>query len=345
MIADFSYVGISTKIRAMQKKLLSEEDIKSLAGYNSVREAAVHLGEFEPYAGIAEKTEGRELHRTNVEKLLYYSLFDDFEKLYRFAGFRQRKYMALYFKHIEVKILKICLENCMGGRRDILGLSKYAEILNRHSKIDIKNLVEADNLSEFIERLQGTEYYSILKRIEESGKGSLLDYQTAIDMRYFNTMWKLKDEALTKRDAKIIANTYGVNIDLLNINWIYRSKKYFGLTREELLNILIPVRFKLTQENISEMINAPDLNAFYEAEKKIKYSDMILKYRKNEKSLTEVYDKLITAIYKAESRKRPYSVAAINTYFYLKEKEIRNIVTALESIHYKVPFGAKEVKH
>ena len=31
MIADFSYVGISTKIRAMQKKLLSEEDIKSLA--------------------------------------------------------------------------------------------------------------------------------------------------------------------------------------------------------------------------------------------------------------------------------------------------------------------------
>lgn len=344
MIADLSYVGISTKIRAMQKKLLTEEDIQSLAEYNSVRDAAAHLGEFEAYAGIAEKAEGRELHRINVEKLLYYYLIDDFEKLYRFAGIRQRKYLDIYFKHFEVKILKICLDNCMGGRRDFLGLSKYAEILGKHSKIDIVKLVESKNLSEFINNLQGTGYYQILKRIEESGRGSLPDYQTAIDMKYFNYMWKMKDEKLKKRDAEVITQTLGVNIDLLNVNWIYRSKKYFGLTPEELFNLLIPVRFKLTQENIVEMVKAPDLNSFYEAEKKIRYSEKILKYRKNEKSLTNVYDKLITTIYRNESRKRPYSVAAINTYFYLKEREIRNIVTALESIHYKVPFGAKEVK-
>ena len=179
---------------------------------------------------------------------------------------------------------------------------------------------------------------------DQSGRGSLPDYQTAIDMKYFNYMWKMKDEKLKKRDAEVITQTLGVNIDLLNVNWIYRSKKYFGLTPEELFNLLIPVRFKLTQENIVEMVKATDLNSFYEAEKKIRYSEKILKYRKNEKSLTNVYDKLITTIYRNESRKRPYSVAAINTYFYLKEREIRNIVTALESIHYKVPFGAKEVK-
>ena len=344
MRSDISYVGISTKIRGMQRKLLSSEEIASLSECNSVREAAEKLSESEAYRGLAERAEGKSLHRSNVEKLLYFSLFDDFEKLYRFAGLRQRKFMDLYFKHFEVRILKICLENCMGGRGDILGLSKYAEILGRHLKTDVIKLAQSRDMAEFVENLKDTGYYPILKRIEESGKGTLLDYQTAIDMKYFNTMWKLKDKLLSKEDAKVIENTFGVNIDLLNINWIYRSKKYFGLSERELFNVLIPVRYKLTKENIIEMVKAPDMNAFFEAERKLRYSDMIRRLRKKDLGLTEIYDRLLTSCYRRESRKSPYSAASINTYFYLKEREIKNIVTALESIHYKLPLRAKEVK-
>jgi V/A-type H+-transporting ATPase subunit C len=44
-------------------------------------------------------------------------------------------------------------------------------------------------------------------------------------------------------------------------------------------------------------------------------------------------------LYRAERRQNPYSIAAINTYLFLKEEEVRKLTTAIECIRYGLSSG------
>ena len=54
----------------------------------------------------------------------------------------------------------------------------------------------------------------------------------------------------------------------------------------------------------------------------------------DERTLEQMYRDAQRTLYLADRRRNPYSVAAINTYLFLKEEEIYKLTTALECIRY-----------
>ena len=46
-------------------------------------------------------------------------------------------------------------------------------------------------------------------------------------------------KSLSKEDREEFKKIFGVNIDLLNIIWIYRAKKYYNISPEEIFNFTI----------------------------------------------------------------------------------------------------------
>ena len=106
-----SYSGITTKIRAMRKNLLSKDEYEQLSNMSSVSDGFSFLKQHPAYSQIFAHLDEKETHRSQIEALLTYSLYHDFSKLYRFANVKQRKFMDLFFTHYEISVLKICLRS------------------------------------------------------------------------------------------------------------------------------------------------------------------------------------------------------------------------------------------
>ena len=50
------------------------------------------------------------------------------------------------------------------------------------------------------------------------------DYDLALNLYYFTTMWKKRKKILKHKELEIFTRDAGAKIDLLNLQWIYRAK-------------------------------------------------------------------------------------------------------------------------
>ena len=99
-----------------------------------------------------------------------------------------------------------------------------------------------------IRGLKGSAYYEPLEKLLEQGKATLPACETAMDMLYFKTIWKIKDKYLSKAEAKMLAQCFGTKMDMLNFQWICRAKKYYNLSEGDIYALIIPIQYHVTKK-------------------------------------------------------------------------------------------------
>ena len=97
----------------------------------------------------------------------------------------------------------------------------------------------------------------------QNGRVTLPACETALDMLYFRSMWKIKDKYLSRNEQRIIAKCFGARMDMLNLQWICRSKRFYQLEPGEIYAMLIPIQLHLTRKEINRMVEAEDLDILY----------------------------------------------------------------------------------
>ena len=171
-----SYSGISTKIRAMQSKLISESEIQEMLQFTSVSHAAAWLKRTPEYAKAWADLDENSLHRGQIEKLLKASIFKDFSKIYQFANPEQRKFLDLYSRRYEIRVLKEIMTNLFDHKStDAVDVSPYCDFFRRHSKLDLDRLTACTTMDEFINTLKGNEFlnFAILTEVLRIAKESI----------------------------------------------------------------------------------------------------------------------------------------------------------------------------
>lgn len=329
-----SYSGITAKVRAMSARLFSKENYKELSSLSTVADALAYLKGHGAYSRLFSNMEESLCHRGDIEKSLHLSKYRDFTKLYRFAGPRQRSFLKLYFYHYEIILLEYCLRTVFDHRKFELDLSSFKPFLEHHSKLDLDLLASSQTINELVENLKGTEFYDVLKNFGELSDPVLKDYEYALDLYYFRTIWNKKEKELTKEDSEFIERTYGSRMDLLNIQWIYRSKKYYRLEPDQVYAQLIPISYKLKKGQIRQLIEAPGLPEMQSVLNQTYYSRTYRKMSLSLEHLEEFTYRYLYDLHKKDSVRNPYSIAVLNTYLYQREEEVRKIITVIEGIRY-----------
>ena len=154
-----SYSGLTTKIRAMQSRLLTDDQYRELAELKSVPQAVTYLKQQPAYEAILDSLSEEALHRGKIEQLLVNSIYRDFTKIYQFSNMEQRKFLNLYFGRYEVSIMKECLNKIFDHRDVNLDLSLFKPFFDKHSQLDINLLTASRSIEEFVSHLRGTSYY------------------------------------------------------------------------------------------------------------------------------------------------------------------------------------------
>lgn len=332
-----AYSGITTKVRAMESRLLKPEQFRELAEQEDVRSGADYLKEQPAYAEVFDGLDDTKLHRGYIEQILTQSEYRDFTRLYLFSSMKQRKFLDLYFKHYEVEVIKKLLRHMLGGREGQTDLSMFQGFFEKHSELDLETLCRAKNFSEFTEALEGTVYGKLLSQMQEKGQTGLFDCELKLDLFYFQLLWKLRNKLLSKTERKILDDCFGSRLDLLNIQWICRARSFYRLSQAEIYALLIPVHYRLRADKVKLLVEAEDDAKFFAVLRETPYGKQEELQTGQMPDIQLLSNQMLNRIYGRTGHRYPHSPAVLDSYLYRKELEMRKIITALEGIRYGLP--------
>jgi V/A-type H+-transporting ATPase subunit C len=331
MASSLSYSGINTKVKAMTPKLISHEDYVKISNLETMADFVTYLKKHPGYHDLFQKYDEREVHRGEVERIFINGLYLDYTKIYRFANDEQRQDLELIFFRYEVNVLKACIR-LIKTNASAFDLSLFHPFFTKHSQIDVNKLSVSRSMDEYINNLKGTEYYSLLAKMSSKSNVSSFDYEMALDVYYFTKSWRLKDKILKGINKKAFTLRLGTEIDLLNIMWIYRSKKMYDMGASDIFTYLIPVNYKLTIAQLSRLIASVTLDEFMNLLSTTRYKSFAVYLRNG--TMEQEYTKIINKIYLYNMTRYPASMTSVNYYLFLKDLEIGRLTSALECIRY-----------
>ena len=332
-----AYSGIVTKVRAMEGKLLTPGQFEKIAGLGSVPEIVEYLKKNTAYVDVLETLSEEQIHRGNIEKVLVQSLYHDYTKLYRFCGQKQRRFMKLVMKSYEIDLINYCFRIVINHYKQPFDLGYKQPFFDRYSQVSIEKLITSRTTDELVENLKGTEYYEPLRKLRDSQNVTLYDYDLTLNLYYFTSIWKEQKKVLKKDELELFMRDCGSKIDMLNMQWIYRAKKYYNMKPADIYLLLIPIHYKLSTEMVKEMVEAPGLTEFQAVVDRATYA----RHYNFHQNLTieQMYADCLHYLYTVDRRRNPYSIAVVNTYLFLKEEEIKKLTTAMECVRYSLTPG------
>ena len=87
------------------------EQFEEILQLSDVTQVAAYLKRMPEYSSKWDALDENTLHRGQIEKLLKKSIFQNFSRIYHFANPEQRKFLDLYSKRYEIRVLKEVMTN------------------------------------------------------------------------------------------------------------------------------------------------------------------------------------------------------------------------------------------
>ncbi|MEW6380322.1 MAG: V-type ATPase subunit [bacterium] len=230
--AAFQYSYVNTKLRALKSRLLGPADYENLLGVSgsSGLSECLRSTAYGPLLGqVAASYDG-------LIQLFYQDLFDCYAKVIRsLPGNRRRLIQHLYQKY-ELENLKAIVRTiCQGKSKD--GVEQLLVPIVEPQSFSPEALLHSRSMEEVLIQLRRTCYYRPLKnalyRFEEEKETFPLEM--ALDLSYYNQLWKII-ASLSRGERKIVRSILGIQMDILNITWIFRFKDIYHFSPEEILN-------------------------------------------------------------------------------------------------------------
>ncbi len=330
-----SYSGLTTKLRAMQSRFLTEENFRQILELDDVPAVISYLKQTESYSPVLSSLDETHLKLPEAEPFLRRGVFYDYAKIYSFANAEQKEFLRTYFMRYDVMFLKACLRRLMDPQMEPVNMTRYEEYYLHCTKLPAAVLASAASPDEFLEALNGSVYYKPLAVLRNSDHTSLFDYEMALDLLQFRTFWKVRKKIVGKNDLEEITRILGTKFDMLNMQWIFRCKKYYRMPNADIYAMIIPVYYHLKEDDIRDMIEAENLDILSSLFALTYYGKH---FPDEEKTSLEVkYVHILGSILKKEARMHPYSPAMIYSYLYQKEHEVDRLIIAAECVRYGVP--------
>lgn len=324
------FSALNTKLQAMNAKLLKPEEYETLLGFSTEKEIGNYLKHNTRYSEILSEYSIDKIRRWEFELVLKKEMLIELEKLSNYLGTDYKKFLDIWFLRAEVEDIKLILR-AISRKEDLMELPQHFVHSKKREFISFEKLLSKNNLFDLVEEFKGTIYEEAFRSITEDDlKLREFHAEMNLDAVYFRELRK-SVEKLSKEDRSIVENIIGINIDLINIQWIYRAKRYYNLMDEEIFNYTLSGGLKLNFKKIKKLIYSEDCSEQIIAHLnkygfKLKSSD--------DKYLQVAINRYLLALIKKLDKKNPMTITKFIRYSHDVEFEASDIVTILEGIRY-----------
>ena len=318
--------AVSTKAMTMMGRLLHSGDYEELLKQSSFEGVISYLVKNTAYSDVLP-AETRDIE--SFEKVLSDYLLDSIEKLYHYYNVTYKKYFRILFKRYEIENLKLVLRY-IARKEDTDELAGHFIYPVFLKGIDYGRISGINDIGSLIVALRGTSYHDILRPfVGEDLSEMLFHMEMSLDKVYFRELKNIS-VSLESFDRKVHEELLGFNSDILNLQWIYRAKKFHDLSREEILNYSLESGLRYKYEELKKLayMNLQDVEDFI---RKSRYLELL--------SRGDVFTMLSMEkmMYKETDKLKKYGKNSIGTslsYIHKLEFEIRDLFTIVEGIKY-----------
>ena len=332
-----TFAAVSTKIRYISGRQLKDKDYLWMLSAKDVQSVFEYLKAIPRFEGLFENVDKDHLSILTLEVLLKKDMLKQYEKIKCFFHDKEEKILMLLLKRYEVEDIKIILR-ALFLEKDINSWDFKFINSKIYSYLDYKQLLSANSLEGFIESLKGSPYYNVLKiYLSEDRKRQLFYMEMNLDRLYFTML--LETMKNLSKSEKGIYEALCINIDFLNFQWIYRGKKYYTLSSEELLNYTLPEGAYMDFEKLKILCYKKDPVDIYQWMENTPYRSV---FKEGERHMEKNMHRYLFHYFKKINRQSQMNWINVITFIHEIEYEMKDLLTLIEGKSYDL--SSEEIK-
>lgn len=332
------YSAVAAKLKAMHSRFLTERDYEELLARTSVADMCAYLKTTDGYNDVLGEVNEREMHRGVMELLLEQDIMEEYIRLYNFVDKDKRDLLKFWFMEREIEFLKREIRYIYTHDErssDEVNQGRFDAFFETHTKINRSLMQNAASLSDCIAACGETPYAAVLRRAENLD-ADFFALGMLLDSYYYTAMWRASRKSLQGEQRQLFENLVGARIDMLNLMWIYRGKKYYSFDNDIIFTYLLPLHHRINEETIRQLVNADSVSRFISLVNELTvYGELfegVEDGRFPEENYRALYNRLSMRMFVNHSE----SIAAVYAYLNLKEVELSNITAITEGIRYSL---------
>lgn len=327
--------AVATKVKAMESKLLSNDDYLNLLRMKSITECARYLKEKTSYGRVLADVDVDTVHRGALEGHIKKNIIYNIDKIIHYYSGSYKEFINTFFAKYEIDDFKdLAREVYKKGK-----IENYEDnvFIGKYSKAEPSKILAAKSVGDIIVALKDTVFEKYTSHLlDDNRRENLFRFEMALDMAYYSILQREWDK-LSPEDQETIRDVYGTIGDVLNIQWIYRGKKFYNIEPEILLNYTIKLYNRLNFRKIKELCYERSLDQFLDKARQTHYDFLF----KNDETIDIYMDRrmhryLYYYLQKIDQNTKMNLINVV-AYILFLEFEARDIISIIEIIRYDVP--------
>jgi len=331
------FAAVNSKVRVLEGRLLEEGQIEKLLRCKTFGEALRYLNDSTPYRKVLKSYRIEDLHRGQLELILKRDYIKKFDKFQHYFNGDYKTLLKIFFMKFEIEDIKIIMRGIYikKSRAELNLLVTYQSAL---SSINYEKLLKAPDIGSAMEELKDTVYYRyIANSVREIEKEGFFRFETSLDSSYYNELIRFIKK-LDKEDRKILEMISGIQVDLINLQWIFRAKKYYRLSPEEILAYTIYYGYRLNKDKLKELCYTKSSDEFLDRLKGLAYRQIFLNSENQDYLIEREIFSYLKEIYSKYKRDYKMNISVLYAYLELAYFECRDIITIVENKRYCVDY-------
>lgn len=250
-------IALATEARAMYANLLSDEDREKLASLRSTDELVAFLGRSPAWRPVSLALPAVGATDRQFSEALNRCLYDDYERLYRFANDAAKEFLIFMSYEVELRAILSALRRLSDKSiaEDLPLPSQAARLLRG---VDLDRLKGAKNFEQLTQAVRGSMYYPVLSAMELDPKTGMPDISAAVFQlcaHYYHALERQLKHGYRGPAKRELERTVSFRTDLLNISFLLRLRR-FGTPADEAMRLLLPLHGALGPEAERRILEA-----------------------------------------------------------------------------------------
>ena len=325
--------AVNAKVMAKYGNRIKEKDYMSMIKLTSIGEVVLYLKNNTHYSKYLDKVNETSIKRGELEKIIRQKIFDEMIQLCRYDVDTHDSVKSYLIHLMETREISRFLYLLNTGQSEEYYLT-YPVYLDEYVNLDLKKMSLSKDYDSFLQAIEGSEYYDILKRFSKP-EGSNIDIpaiEDALD-RYIIEWFHDTLLKYSSGEKDEVEELYNYINDFINVQRIHRMKKYFDMPKEEIMSHLRDYG-TISEKKIIEMCSVTDpkdIIKIYQTTKSGKRQN-----KRIYESSREFY--LRSVFYYAESRLHfsQNTQVILICYLLLSQNELFNIINIIEGMRYSL---------
>ena len=326
--AVITYGAVAAKVRALKGTMLTDDEFHQLCLCSSVAEAAAFLRRHPGYSAAVEALPAAHITLQQLQSALKHQWMEQFQRLYRFASAKDRKYLAFAIWHTELRVILSSLRRLQSP-----GTSEpeepVSDFFTAKSGSDLNAVAASRDYTSLLRAVKNSVFYDVLSALPRDAETGLPDYGTAdimLQNQLYSREWSLLSKGQSTVGQKRMKELLGHEADLLNIIHAIRLRRFSPDIKG-----FIPVSHRLKPETtvaIASAANDDEVEAILSASGWIKhFPDGIKNPEKQYRRQMEVFCRRL--LKSAEP-----NFCLVQAYLTLKELERDKVIRIVQAVDY-----------